>query len=110
MLMIRCPEEFEKAMLFARSVGAVEAFLKALSYADWHGERNTITSIYPDFAPNSFTFKRELLDDVTFAVVNTIAGGVIYSGPGAVATGVSPALSVSLDPENGEKHLWSVHT
>jgi|GEM_PF-1371687 len=103
----------------AIAAGVLDKFrdmIRQLSeYASGSG-RLTRVHLFPDFAPMSFRFAREIADPTPYGMAPTwqpwFQGGVIYSGPTPddpeyVASGLAPALSVSVgDPGVG----WSVHT
>ena len=110
MLVVFCPEHMEAVRVFARSVGAEEKLEARLRYLGSYGGDGDIVraSIYQDWAPWSFTFVMEKRQDDGWA--RWFAGGLVYSGPGQPLDGSAPAFTVSLDPDCGREHDWSVHT
>lgn len=66
------------------------------------------TTLYWDFAPQSFRFNVEIQKNEPEAKWQQfLNGGLIYSGPDQPLDGSFPALTVSLaDPHEG----WSTHT
>jgi hypothetical protein len=100
---------------FADQVGAHDRLHKQLDYLARYAcpaedAQKTICDLYKDFAPNSFGFTMRRRNQETGGYDYWFNGGLIYSGPGQPLDGSAPALTVSLDPEAGKQHDWSIHT
>jgi hypothetical protein len=115
MLHIQCQEHFNKVKAFAEQVGAMDRLQRQLDYLGKYACHNgddhkTRCDLWVDSAPYSFTFTMMRRNEKTGGYENWFNGGLIYSGPGQPLNGSFPALVVSLDPEAGKEHSWSVHT
>jgi hypothetical protein len=114
MLHVQCAEHFEQVNKFADAVGAHDRLHEQLDFlarfaCSVEDAQKTRCYLHKDFAPYSFEFtmQRRRPDGGYEYWFN---GGLIYSGPGQPLDGSAPALTVSLDPEAGKQHDWSVHT
>jgi hypothetical protein len=118
MLVIECKEYLEKIRFAASELGALDKLEKQLEYlasyacrdgADNVDLKQTKTYLSQDFAPLSFAFRlSKRCEDGTYR--HWFNGGLIYSGPAQALNGSGPAFTVSLDPDAGKDHNWSVHT
>ena len=110
---------FRQVVKNAVKVGVLDKLQDILnslgSYASGQGILTRVR-LFRDFAPMSFRFARDIASSTPYGVKPAwdfwFQGGIIYSGPtpddsGYVASGLAPALSVSVDnPGIG----WSIHT
>ena len=108
-----CKEYFDSVEGFAKQVGAKQKLQESLDYLGGYAchdtSEDTKVILFKDFAPNSFAFtmyKKQSDGEYKY----WFNGGLIYSGPGQPLDGSFPALTVSIDPNNGKAHDWSVHT
>jgi len=81
MLEIRCQERFDAVSKFAKENNCHEAFQETLNYLSNYYNRDvagdqTICTLFPDFAPQSFTF--EMCKLVNGNRVSRFGGGMIY--------------------------------
>lgn len=114
MLHIHCKEHLAKVRKFAKKVEAADKLQKQLdylaNYACQKDPRKTICDLIQDFAPYSFRFTMRRMRADEGGYDDWFEGGLLYSGPRQLLDGSFPALSVSLDPDDGKTHNWSVHT
>jgi hypothetical protein len=111
----QCEEYLEKVKEFAKQVGAMDKLQEQLDYLGGYAchddpkKEKTRCELCKDFAPYSFRFYmyRKNKEGKYEEWFNC---GLIYSGPRQPLNGSRPALTVSLDPEEGKTHGWSVHT
>lgn len=98
----------EEQMAFARSIDRMDNLAERLYFLVQSGRpRPTRTVLFRDFAPHSFIFTQQQVDDSGQKWVRTMNGGLIYSGPDQPLDGSAPAYTVSLN----DSHVgWSTHT
>lgn len=106
---------FREVWAFAKANGLRRQLLDTLRYLSTYANspgctydrqlgKNTRCTLYPDFAPHSFTLVMDRFDGEVWT--RFFHGGLIYQGPNLPANGSFPSLTVSLDPGVG----WFVHT
>jgi hypothetical protein len=98
----------EEQIAFARSIDCMDNLAEGLFWLIQHGgSRPVRTVLFRDFAPHSFIFTVQRVDDTGQKWERCMNGGLIYSGPDQPLDGSAPAFTVSM----GESEIgWSVHT
>lgn len=101
---IHCEEHLEKVRAFAGSIGMLEQFEETLQRIRIYSPMyDLIVHLYEDFAPFSFYFVMNEMDDKT----RFMNGGIIFHGShDGGGNGGAPTFSVNLTPSSG----WRIHT
>ena len=99
----QCDTYLQEVREFAESIGLAEQLQKQLDLlGSYGGVGVSICKLYKDFAPHSFSFNMQWIDERR----RGFGGGLIYQGPVCPADGSFPSLTVSLAKGTG----WFCHT
>ena len=105
----KCPPDYlVKVWEFAETTGQLDSLKKALEYAGGKTFfcRPAKLVLFKDFAPFSFEFTIQYLNDENQWVYG-MNGGIIYHGKhDNGGDGGAPTYSVNITPQNG----WGVHS
>ncbi len=111
MLTVQDEEYFRTVWDFAETVNATDRLQSQLDHLEALGPdgKESRCLLFPDFAPHSFAFAIEVRVE-SGEWRRWLHGGLIYSGPGQPLDGSFPALCVSIGPNTGRHHDWTIHT
>lgn len=98
----------EEQIDFARGTDCIDNLADRLFWLVQNGGSRPVRVVLcRDFAPHSFVFAVQRVDDTGQRWERCMNGGLIYSGPDQPLDGSAPAFTVSLgEPKIG----WSIHT
>lgn len=100
-------DALEKARSFAKANNLIKNLEDKLTYlADYGGGTKTRCRLFPDFAPLSFDFTMDKLNDEGDWVYWFNGGLIFHGNHDGHGSGSEPTFAVTIEPITG----WSIHT